>query len=158
MLTRAHLLCGKVGAGKTTTARQLEANRHGIVLSLDEWMLLLYEQPMSRELFDARLNRCTDLMVSIAERLVTAGTEPILDFGFWLRATRDAVRTRIRAAGGEPVLWYLDTPATVRWKRIESRNARLDSITHYIDREMFDTFESQFDEPGVDEHPIERPY
>jgi predicted kinase len=37
-----HLLCGLPGAGRTTHARRLAAERPAVRFSLDEWMLRLY--------------------------------------------------------------------------------------------------------------------
>ncbi|WP_460532347.1 AAA family ATPase [Flindersiella endophytica] len=39
MSARVHLLCGLVGAGKTTCARRLAADLPAVRFSPDEWML-----------------------------------------------------------------------------------------------------------------------
>lgn len=48
-MTNVHMICGKAGAGKTTYARRLEEERRSLLLSLDEWMLHLYDEHMTRE-------------------------------------------------------------------------------------------------------------
>ena len=153
-MTQVHLICGKVGAGKTTYARRVADERNALLLTLDEWLLHFYEEPMSREAFDARVALCIEMMMRIAERLVVLNTETVLDCGFWRRSVRDDVRSRVRGAGGQVVLYYVELPADERWKRIESRNGALDASTHHIDRAMFEMFEGWFDEPSSDEAPV----
>ena len=53
-MATVHLLCGKVGSGKTTFARRLEQNG-AVRYSVDDWMLRLYGAHMPRQEFDARL-------------------------------------------------------------------------------------------------------
>jgi len=53
MCATVHLLRGKTGSGKTTFAPTLERERKAILLSADEWMILLFGRDMERELFDA---------------------------------------------------------------------------------------------------------
>src|SRR5687768_6209283 len=136
-MTKVHMICGKVGAGKTTYARELAQERRGLLFSLDEWMLHLYDRPMSREAFDARVERCLELMLRLTERLIPLGTEVVLDCGFWRCRRREEVRARIRARGGEPILHYLDLPAQKRWSRLVRRNSEHGTCTYKIEEEMF---------------------
>ena len=153
-MTQVHLVCGKVGAGKTTYARELAQDRSALLLSLDAWMLHFYGEPRGREEFDAKVALCIEMMLRITDQLVTLETETVLDCGFWRRDVRNEARSRIRAAGGDPVVHYVDVPADERWARIEARNNRLDGETHFIDRHAFELFENWFDEPTSDESPV----
>jgi predicted kinase len=146
------MICGKVGAGKTTYARGLAEDRRALLLSLDEWMLHLYDEHMPREVFDARIDLCMELMLRLTERLVPLGNDVVLDCGFWRRRRRDEVRARIQASGGQPILHYLDVPAEERWRRLVARGA--EQAAYKIDADMFELFEGWFEPPTEDEKPV----
>lgn len=78
----------------------------------------------------------------------------MLDCGFWRRQRREEVRARIRAAGGEPILHYLDVPAEERWSRLTKRNSEQDASAYRIDAEMFELFDGWFEPPNEDEEPV----
>ncbi len=151
MPATVHLLCGKTGSGKTTLARRLEHERGAVALSVDPWMIRLFGQHMPREVFDARLHVCTDLLYGVAERLTQLGVDVILDWGFWSRADRDAARARVAASGAQAVLYFLDTPDGVILECLKRRNAQPPGDDYEIPPEMFALFAARFEPPGLDE-------
>ena len=153
-MTEVHLICGKVGAGKSTYATTLARANRALVLSLDEWTIELYDHPPTRELFDDHVARCSELMVRLAERLVKLGTEVVLDFGFWKQDFRETVRRRIERAGGRPVLHYLDVAPEERWKRLQARNHDRKDHAYVLSRAEFDEFEGKFESPTEEEEPL----
>src|SRR5688500_15202619 len=90
---RLVLLCGLPGAGKTTLARQLEAESPALRLSPDEWLTALdfdlWDEP-------AR-DRVERLQWELARRVVRLGGSVILENGYWTRAEREARRREARA-------------------------------------------------------------
>jgi len=144
-----HLICGPVGAGKTTFSRRLELERRALRLSIDEWMLALFGEHMPKAIFHQRLAACMDLIYGITERSVALGTEVVLDCGYWRREHRDAARRRL--AGLSCKLYYLATPAELRFERLKARNAARPPGTFEITREMFDEFERCFEVPAAPE-------
>ena len=151
MSATVHLLCGKTGSGKTTFARALEQERKALLLSADEWMILLFGRDMERELFDARLRVCKELIYGVSERLTRLGVDVVLDFGFWARAERNAARDRISASGAAHVLYFFDAADDVLRKRLRARNSRLPANAYEITDEMFEEFGGMFEPPAADE-------
>lgn len=144
-MSLVHLICGPIGAGKTTFARQLERERPALRLSIDEWMIRLFGEHMPRDLFHQRLEACLDLMYGVAERACAIGTEVVLDCGYWRREHRAAAHTRLGKLPRE--LYWLEVPAAERWRRVQARNAALPPGTFEITREMFEQFEQCFEVP-----------
>jgi predicted kinase len=149
MSGQVHLVCGPVGAGKTTFARRLEQERRALRLSVDEWMLLLFGEHVPKPLFHERLALVMNLIYGVAERSAALGTQVVLDCGYWRLAHRDQARTRLAAAS--PRLYYLDTPPEERWRRLSQRNAERPPGTYEITRAMFDEFEACFEAPAAPE-------
>lgn len=145
------MLCGLPGAGKTVLARRLENEMAAIRLSVDEWMIRLYGHHMPRELLHERLRLLKDLLCTVGERAVELDRSVILDFGFWKRDERLLIAQRVREAGGEPVLYYLEEPLPVLQERVELRNQDLPANTYEITPEMLEMFASWFEPPGIDE-------
>jgi predicted kinase len=146
-----HLLCGRTGSGKTTFARELEREQRAVLLSVDEWMIRLFGHRMERELFDTRLAVCKELAYDLAERIARMGIDVVLDFGFWSRTERDAIRARFSANSTAYAFYFFDVPDDVLKERIARRNANLPSGSYEITEEMFDLFSARFEPPGEDE-------
>ncbi len=141
------MLIGPVGAGKTTFARRLERDRNAIRFSLDEWMTHLYGHHMSRELFNARLELCMELILNLTERLSALGVDVVLDCGFWKRRDRRSVRERLVHRSVDVNAYFLDIPREARWQRLEERNLAIPAGTFEITREMFEQFDGWFEPP-----------
>ena len=129
--------------GKTTAAREFEADRAALRLTKDEWVKALYgaENPTSAsDVIEGRL-------VTIALRALTLGVNVALDFGLWSRDERSALRYAAEQVGASAVLWY--APITIAEQR--RRNAvRLSDDPHATwpmsDKELTG-WASRFDEP-----------
>ncbi len=114
-----HLICGLPGAGKTTLARQIEAETGALRLSPDEWLLALgfglYDEG-ARERVDA-------LQWAMALQMLRGGGSVIWDKGFWARAERDRYRAEAQEAGAMARFYLLDAPSEELRKRLIARNA-----------------------------------
>lgn len=147
----AHLLHGFVGAGKTTFARQLENETGAIRFTPDEWMHRLYGPNPPEDTFDEHWQKVTDLIWSIADRLLQAGNDVILDFGFWTRHARDEARARVLRSGALPRLYEITCPETVMRKRVRERSENPPPDSLWINEEAFDRFKSRFEPLAEDE-------
>ena len=149
-MPRVVFMCGPAGAGKSTTARQLE--RSGMVrLSFDQeaWSRGYRAMPLpdrSHREIEAHLRRrLLDL--------VDTGHDVVLDFSFWSRAMRDDWRALLTPRGIVPETVYLATPRQTCLDRIALRasdHADGFVITPELAARYFDHFEP----PTAEEGPL----
>jgi len=125
---RLILTCGLPGAGKTTLAAQLAAERNAVRLTKDEWLWALGSTPWdepTREKVEQQLWR-------LAQEILRLGLTVVLDFGLWARIERDEMRDAARSLGVGIELHYRDVPTEDLWRRIEARNSRPPWDSHPI--------------------------
>lgn len=151
-----HLICGPTGSGKTTYSQVLADEISGICFSIDEWMVSLFGEDAPKDLtpawFVPRVSRCEAQMWAMALQLGKLGIPSILDFGFQRHEHRQSYVSLIRAAQYSAKLHFLDVDASVRWERVQSRNAeRGKTFRMEITRGMFDYIETIWEPPGDDE-------
>lgn len=151
-----HLICGSTGAGKTTYAQDLADDISGIIFSIDEWMVSLFGEDAPKDLspawFVPRVSRCENQMWAMALQLGKLGIPSILDFGFQRREHRQRYTSLARASQLPAKLHFLDVDASMRWKRVQSRNENQGrTFQMKITRNMFDYIETIWEPPSNDE-------
>ncbi|WP_433159837.1 AAA family ATPase [Kribbella sp. CA-247076] len=142
------LIVGLPGAGKTTLARRLEAERAGIRFTPDEWMkplLGVNEEDGKRWVLESQL------LWGVAARALTLGVSAILDYGCWSETERDLFRNRAHEHGALAEIVVLNPPFEVLWERVAARNAALPEGTFRITREELEEYNSQFHVPDAAE-------
>jgi predicted kinase len=147
-IARLLLVCGLPGSGKTTLSRQLQVTTGAIRMCPDEWIAALgfdgYDE-------DAR-GRVEALQWALAQELLKAGQNVILEFGFWSRMERDRMRESARAMGARVELRYCRVPLDELWARLEARNQSLPEATFAVRREDLEVWATEyFEEPGEEE-------
>ena len=144
---RLILTCGLPGAGKTTLATQLAADRSAVRLTKDEWLWALGSTPWdepTREKVEQELWR-------LAQEILRLGLSVVVDFGLWARIERDEMRGVARGLGVGVELHYLDTPSDELWRRIEARNSEPPWDSYPIRRADFDRWLCVFQAPDPGE-------
>ncbi len=133
-----HMVCGKIGAGKSTLTRQLAEAPSTVLISEDTWLAALYPGEI-HELPDyaRRAGRLKKAMAEHVVALLGAGVSVVLDFPANTVASRQWMRGIFEAAGAAHALHFLDVPDEVCKARLRARNA---SGTH-----PFETTDAQFD-------------
>ena len=145
--TRLILTCGLPGAGKTTLATKLAAERRAVRLTKDQWLWALGSTPW---------DRCTNEKIEeelwrLAREILSLGLSVVLDFGLWSRIERDEMRTAARALGVGVELHFLDVPTDELWRRIDHRNSAPPWDTKPIGRADLDQWLAIFEAPDAPE-------
>jgi predicted kinase len=123
-----HLLCGLPGAGKTTLARQLEAQVPAVRFSLDEWMLRLFpDLHFSSGAYGGLAENCKLLVWDTALQVLQSGTDVVLDWNQWSRGRRAVWAGRAEAAGAAVVVHFVRTPLQTAVERADARASRLEA-------------------------------
>jgi predicted kinase len=146
-----YVMCGFIGAGKTTFARDLEKRTGAVRITKDEWLIRLIGNDPTVEGFEEYDHRICDLSRDVAFDLAAKGIDVILDEGFWEREQRDTIRERINATGAKGVWYYLDAPIETIRERVAGRNNNLTNDSFSISREMLDNYLTYWQPPGEDE-------
>lgn len=148
-----HLLSGIPGCGKTRFAASLAARGRCVALSHDEWIVgLLGPQPGSDD-FQRFAASIHDLLWRHAEKIVRAGSDVVLDFGFWTRAERDAARARAQAMGAQTRFYAFECTPEEAWRRISRRNANATQAAIHISNDTFKLLLAKF-EPLMPDEPF----
>ena len=140
-------MVGLPGAGKTTRAVQLAAERHALRLTPDEWMISLFggEQPDGkRDLLEGRL-------IALALQALRLGTGVVLDFGLWARDERSALRRLAASAGASCRVVYLPVDLEVQRARIAGRQATAGHTTFPMTEADIAQWRQQFQVPDAGE-------
>src|SRR5690625_6909901 len=78
---KLYFLCGKMGAGKSTKAKQLAIDKHAVLLSEDEWLSSIY--PNQIESFEDYLKfsaQIKPLVKKHVQNILSVGTDVVMDF------------------------------------------------------------------------------
>lgn len=146
-----YLLCGFIGAGKTTFARKLEARTGAVRITKDEWLIRIVGNDPTIDGYADWDHKIVELSRDVAFQLVAKGIDVILDEGFWAKDERALMRRRIEELGAEAVLCYLDTPIETIRERVARRSADPPKDSFRISGELLDFYLPFWQPPGEDE-------
>lgn len=139
-------MCGLAGAGKTTLAKELEADG-AVRMCPDDWMVALgfdiYDP-------DARV-RVEALQWEWTQRLVLRGLTVVDECGVWQRWERDLRREWAREHGVAVELRFLDAPVEVLMARVEERNRTAPEGAPRIDPGLIALWDERIERPDADE-------
>jgi predicted kinase len=144
---RLILTCGLPGAGRTTLAEQLAAERRAVPLTKDEWLWALGATPWDEPTGE----RVEQQLWRLAQEILRLGLSVVLDFGLWARVERDEIRVAARDLGVSVELHYLEVATEELWRRIEARNSKPPWDDHPIRRADLDRWVRAFQAPDAAE-------
>lgn len=145
----AHLICGYIGSGKTTFARELEDDRRAVRFTLDEWVVQHYGTYPPPEKLAQVVQEVTPMIWQDVQLAMSIGRDVVLDLGFWKRADRDAARKLLSFYDVQMYLVLCD--ADTAWTRIAQRNAQNDGQSMMVSRALFEGLKAEVEPLGDDE-------
>lgn len=156
-----HLVCGPVGAGKSTYARKLADDSAAVVFSMDAWMAKLFApdiasgttlQTMDPAWFVQRVDRCESVIYAMAAEVLRYGGSVILDLGFIRRERRDTAYAFAVRQNCAVLFHYVTAEPDVRRHRVASRNIQQgETYAFEVTPQLFDFAESVFEAPAARE-------
>ena len=149
-----YLICGFIGAGKTTFAKKLEEKTGAVRIVKDEWSIRLIGNDPSIDGYAEWDRKIIQLTRDVAFYLAAKGIDVIIDEGFWEKETRDEMKRRVTEIGAKAVMYYVDTPIETIRERVMGRNDNLTKESFKISREMLDSYLKYWQPPSEDEEFI----
>lgn len=146
-----HLVCGKIGAGKSTLSQQLALKPRHVLISEDAWLAALY--PGEIHSIADHLQRAAALRNVLADHLralLQAGVSVVLDFPFNTPASRAWAREVFSPVGAAHQLHFLDIADEVCKARLRARNA-LGEHPFQASDEEFERITRHFVAPAAEE-------
>ncbi|MCL2752711.1 MAG: ATP-binding protein [Defluviitaleaceae bacterium] len=148
------LICGKIGSGKTTYAKNLASKLNAVNISHDEIMLGLFGADLytkDLEQFQKYCNWVEEYVKRKAGEAAKAGATVICENGFWSCEERAELRKFYADMNVECEVHYIDTPEEQRIQNIEKRNQQVrDGDLGYIFTQHKD-INHFFEEPSESE-------
>jgi predicted kinase len=139
------LVVGLPGAGKTTRAKELAAAHPALRLTPDEWMIPLFGESLAGDKRDVVEGR----FISVALQALRLGTSAVLDFGFWRRDERSALRELASSAGAACQVIYLPVDRGEQLTRIARRQAATPEQTFPLTTAELDRWREEFEAPDA---------
>ena len=155
----AHLICGFIGAGKTTFARKLEKETGVVRFTKDEWMVRVFGNSPPKDKFENDKfheydSKMAELATKMALKCLAVGSSVIIDDGFWYKKQRDEIRQALKDIGVVAKLYYIDTPIDMMKARTVKRSENPPIDSFYITEQEFNDYLKMFEPPTDDEEFI----
>ena len=149
-----HLMVGFMGFGKTTISKKLAENIPAVCLTHDEFMVKLYGRNMPYADFHPNFDKVDRVLWDLAEKIIKAGVDVIMDYGFWSHDDRKKAYNRAKKITDEVVFHQVECDMQVAKQRILKRSAE-NPEELFIREDEFDTLAKQY-EPwnDMDDYPV----
>ena len=149
--TTLYLLCGKIASGKSTLARQLAARPATLLITMDQWMSILFPtENRTIEDFARLAARLRAAMGPHVVDILRQNLSVVLDFPANTMSWRGWMRSLISEAGVAHELHVLVVPDGLCKERLRQRNERGEH-PYQVSEATFDLFTNHFVPPTPDE-------
>lgn len=147
------ILSGKICSGKSTYSENLKNQINGVVLSLDDMMLSLFDEFLGDK-HDDIAEKCSKYLYDLATKIINAGTNVILDWSPWSVDGRKKMVENIKAKNIDVELHYIKVNEATWNAQIEKRNQLVKegkSKAYYVCENLKEKADKAFEEPSDDE-------
>ena len=142
-----YLICGFLGAGKTTYSQKLSKETGAIHLNPDQYCMELFDKTEYEENWDECFSKTIALLWEKASEYAKQNKSVIFDMGFWTKLSRDEAIKKASELGFFFFFLYISAPDDILKQRISNRKG---TIADY-NLKHFNELKKQFEEPSLDE-------
>ena len=148
-----YFVCGRAGAGKTTLARKISADRRAIVFCEDQWLARVFGGASSIAEYLERRGHIRRLLTEHVPVILRAGHSVVFDFGGNTVRDRAWVRAVFESAAAPHELHYIVADSALCKKRIAERNRTKPEGIYWgdVSEELFDAVNVYFQPPAPEE-------
>lgn len=152
-MAKVELVCGKICSGKSYYASKLKENINAVVFSCDRLIKDIFPYALGGN-HDEIVSRVKLYLHEKASEVVRAGTNVILEFGFWDRNEREEVSHFYEGMNISFEWHYIDISDDDWAINIQERNRRVTeglSKDYYLDDCLISKMTSRFEKPSRQE-------
>ncbi len=147
-----HFFCGKMGAGKSTSAKALASENKGVLISEDEWLGVLFgDQISTLDDYVEYSSRLKPLLAGHVKDLLLSGVNVVLDFPANTLKQRKWLSDLGKAAGITGRLVYIKASDEICLEQIAIRQTEQPERAKFDTEEVFRKVTKHFQEPTEDE-------
>lgn len=140
--------CGKMGAGKSTKAKELALERNAVFLSEDEWLDSLYPNKISSlDDYIKYSRRIKPQIKKLVQSILLTGTDVIMDFPANTISQREWFKGIFTEVDAPHSLIFIDVANKTCLEQIEKRRVEQPERAATDTVEMFEQVTKYFVEP-----------
>lgn len=145
-----YIICGFLGAGKTTYSQKLAKEMGAVNLNPDEYCMKLFTQEEYEQNWNECFSKTIDYLWEKVNEYAKQKKSVIFDMGFWTKQSRYEAAEKAKQSGFLPIIHYLYASEKILKERISKRKG---AIADY-NLKHFDELKMQFEEPDNSEKYI----
>ena len=145
-------LCGKMGAGKSTTAQAVSQDLGAVLISEDQWLAGLYPGEIgSIQDYLAYSSRLKQVLAPHVSDLLDTGVSVVMDFPGNTREQRQWFKASFLGGGAAHRLIYLEASDALCLKRLAVRREQQPERAAFDTEAVFQRMSRHFEPPAPDE-------
>lgn len=156
-MAQVFLICGKICSGKSYYAKKIRDEKNAVILSTDEATKLLIDNQQG-EFYNEFAKRVNLYLRLKAAEIAKAGTDVVLDWGFWTKSDREEIRKFLSDNEIQSFMLYIDISDTDWERNIKERNERIEKgeggSDFYVDEGLKNKVLSLFEIPTDEEYNL----
>ena len=123
-MTKVIAICGKICCGKSYYASSLLKKEKAVILSCDELTSALFDNDLGDK-HEEILDRIRKYLLKKAVDIISAGSNVILDWGFWTKEDRTKTKQYFLDKGIKYEMHFVDLDDATWERNVAERNKRV---------------------------------